>query len=101
MKGIHLISAFQLAGFQHVVGTLWEVSDKHCVDVARILYKTLQEEGMTDEAVSRGLHRAVRALRDGVTEEDTQERDAKLARRKPEVQRVVDFLWVPYIHFVV
>lgn len=56
---------------------------------------------MTDEAVSRGLHRAVRALRDGVTEEDTQERDAKLARRKPEVQRVVDFLWVPYIHFVV
>jgi CHAT domain-containing protein len=98
-EGIHLISAFQLAGFQHVVGTLWEVSDKHCVDVARILYKTLQEEGMTDEAVSRGLHRAVRALRNGVIDENTQERDAKLARRKPEPQKVVDFLWVPYIHF--
>jgi CHAT domain-containing protein len=24
-EGIHLISAFQLAGFRHVVGTLWEV----------------------------------------------------------------------------
>lgn len=98
-EGIHLISAFQLAGFQHVVGTLWEVSDKHCVDVARILYKTLQEEGMTDKAVSLGLHRAIRALRDGKTEENTEERDATLARRKPEAQRVVDFLWVPYIHF--
>lgn len=98
-EGIHLISAFQLAGFQHVVGTLWQVSDKHCVDVARILYETLQDQGMTDEAVSRGLHRAIRALRDGVIEEDTQERDAKLARRKPEAQRVVDFLWVPYVHF--
>jgi tetratricopeptide (TPR) repeat protein len=98
-EGIQLISAFQLAGFQHVVGTLWEVSDKHCVDVARILYQTLQEEGMTDAAVSRGLHRAVRALRDGVTEKNTQGRDAKLARRKPETQRVQDFLWVPYIHF--
>lgn len=54
---------------------------------------------MTDEAVSRGLHRAVRALRDGVTEENIQERDAKLARPKPEAQRVLDFLWVPYIHF--
>lgn len=98
-EGIHLISAFQLAGFQHVVGTLWEVSDKHCVNVARILYKTLQEEGMTDEAVSRGLHRAIRALRDGTTGEDTQERTAKLARLKPEAKRVVNFLWVPYVHF--
>ncbi|KAF2792066.1 hypothetical protein K505DRAFT_388192, partial [Melanomma pulvis-pyrius CBS 109.77] len=26
-EGIHLASAFQLAGFRHVIGTLWEVSD--------------------------------------------------------------------------
>ncbi|EAS28135.3 uncharacterized protein CIMG_13603 [Coccidioides immitis RS] len=26
-EGIHLVSAFQPAGFRHVVGTLWEVSD--------------------------------------------------------------------------
>ncbi|RYP45618.1 hypothetical protein DL768_008055 [Monosporascus sp. mg162] len=64
-ESIHLVSAFQLAGFRHVVGTLWEVSDKHCVDVARVLYETLGVEGMTDAAVCRGLHRAVRALRDG------------------------------------
>jgi len=39
-KEIHIFSALQLAGFRHVVGTLWEVSDKHCVDVARVLYET-------------------------------------------------------------
>ncbi|KAL7918917.1 CHAT domain-containing protein [Trichoderma austrokoningii] len=98
-EGIHLISAFQLAGFRHVVGTLWGVSDKHCVDVARILYKTLQEEEMTDMAVSRGLHRAVRALRDGEIKEEMHGRDAKLARPKPAVRGMVDFFWVPYVHF--
>ncbi|KAL7919051.1 CHAT domain-containing protein [Trichoderma austrokoningii] len=97
-EGIHLISAFQLAGFRHVIGTLWEVSDKHCVDVARILYKTLEEEGMTDMAVSRGLHRAVRALRSGDAE-DMQARDAKLACPRPASQGVTDFFWVPYVHF--
>ncbi|KJZ70809.1 hypothetical protein HIM_09822 [Hirsutella minnesotensis 3608] len=60
---IHLISACQLAGFRHVVGTLWEVRDEYCVDVATVLYETLRDEGITDRAIARGLHRAVRALR--------------------------------------
>lgn len=97
-EGIHLISAFQLAGFRHAIGTLWEVSDKYCVDVASILYKTLQEEGMTDLAVSRGLHRALRALRDGNTD-DVLTRDAKLVRPRPANQGGMDFFWVPYVHF--
>ena len=63
-KSIHLVSAFQLAGFRHVAGTLWEVSESHCVDVAASLYKTIRDEGMTDLAICRGLHRAVIALRD-------------------------------------
>jgi hypothetical protein len=61
---IHLVGACQLAGFRHVVGTLWEVSDRYCVDVARVLYETIRDEGMTDDVVCRGLHRAIRALRD-------------------------------------
>ncbi len=48
-EGIHLISAFQLEGFRHVVGTLWEVSDKYCVDVARVLYETLRDVSRTAE----------------------------------------------------
>lgn len=61
---IHLVSACQLAGFRHVVGTLWEVSDEHCVSVAETLYQNIRDEGATDAAVCRGLHRAVRQLRD-------------------------------------
>ena len=63
-ESIHLVSAFQLAGFRHVVGTLWEVSDSACVDVAKIFYDNIRKEKMTDESISRGLHHAVRALRD-------------------------------------
>ncbi|KAL4746547.1 CHAT domain-containing protein [Aspergillus terricola var. indicus] len=63
-ESIHLISAFQLAGFRHVVGTLWEVNDEICVDIAKITYETMVSEHMTDEAVCRGLHHAIRELRD-------------------------------------
>ena len=58
-EGIHLISASRPPGFQYVVGTLWEVLDRHCVDVARVVYETMRDEAMTDMAVCRGLHRAV------------------------------------------
>jgi hypothetical protein len=62
-ESIHLISAYQLAGFRHVIGTLWEVNDKACVDMARITYEGMRDGGMTDESVCLGLHRASRELR--------------------------------------
>ncbi|RYP43130.1 hypothetical protein DL770_011836 [Monosporascus sp. CRB-9-2] len=98
-EGIHLVSAFQLAGFRHVVGTLWEVSDKHCVDVARVLYETLRDEGMTDVAVCRGLHRAVRALRDGRIEKEGKGRDAKLLGMGTQARGLMNPYWIPYVHF--
>ncbi|KAI8680494.1 CHAT domain-containing protein [Fusarium keratoplasticum] len=63
-ESLHLISGFQLAGFRHVIGTLWEVQDELCVDMARITYEGMWERGMTDESVSWGLHKATRELRD-------------------------------------
>lgn len=98
-EGIHLISSLQLAGFRHVVGTLWEVSDQHCVDVARVFYETLRDEGMTDEAVCQGLHRATRALRDRSFSGELRQRkafciDDGIARRDS-----TDYHWVPYVHF--
>uniref|UniRef100_A0A0B7JTD4 CHAT domain-containing protein n=1 Tax=Bionectria ochroleuca TaxID=29856 RepID=A0A0B7JTD4_BIOOC len=63
-ENLHLISAYQLAGFRHVIGTLWEVNDEQCVHVARRTYEVIRDKGMTDESVSLGLHEACRDLRD-------------------------------------
>jgi CHAT domain-containing protein len=82
-ENIHLISAYQLAGFRHVIGTLWVVNDLACVEMAKVTYQTMLEENITDESVCRGLHRAAMRLRnewrketrdimkDGNDEEDT------------------------------
>lgn len=63
-ESIHLISAFQMAGFRHVIGTLWDVNDEQCVDIARYTYEGMRDGGMTDESVCYGLHMATRTLRD-------------------------------------
>ncbi|EPS45867.1 hypothetical protein H072_279 [Dactylellina haptotyla CBS 200.50] len=93
-EGIHLVSSFQLAGFRHVIGALWEVSDEQCVDVARIFYETIRDEGMTDEAVCRGLHRALRSLRG----RDIGEVEARNAKSW-NVAGSMNLHWAPYIHF--
>ncbi|CAG9998320.1 unnamed protein product [Clonostachys byssicola] len=48
-EGIHLINGFLLSGFRHVIGTLWEVQDEICVDVARMTYEGIRENGMADD----------------------------------------------------
>lgn len=63
-ENIHLISACQLAGYRHVIGTLWEVKDQLCVEMARITYEGIRDRGMTDESVCWGLHKASREARD-------------------------------------
>ncbi|KAM7219909.1 CHAT domain containing protein [Rhypophila decipiens] len=63
-ESIHLASACVLAGFRHVIGTLWEVKDKLCVDIAQITYQVMRDAGMADESVCAGLHRASLELRD-------------------------------------
>jgi CHAT domain-containing protein len=63
-ESIHLISACQLSGFRHVIGTLWSINDKHCVEMAATTYKEIVDQGISDESVCRGLHQAIRKLRD-------------------------------------
>ncbi|KLO81228.1 Uncharacterized protein LW93_4802 [Fusarium fujikuroi] len=63
-ESLHLISACRLAGFRHVVGTLWEVGDEACVDVAETVYQELRDSRMDDGSVCLGLHKAVRKIRD-------------------------------------
>jgi CHAT domain-containing protein/tetratricopeptide (TPR) repeat protein len=74
-ESIHLMNACLLAGFRHVVGSLWEVSDRECVDVAKEVYKSILRRGLSDDdAIARGLHAAVRRSRDKFKGEGENER---------------------------
>ncbi|CBF79016.1 hypothetical protein AN7129.2 [Aspergillus nidulans FGSC A4] len=109
-ESIHLTSAFQLAGFRHVIGTLWNVNDDICVDMARITYTEIANGNMDDESVCRGLHYAAREMRDRWLEalseiehptatnrvRDIIPNDIDLAGNRSERRQA---LWVPYIHF--
>ncbi len=79
-EAIHLTSAFQLAGFPHVIGTLWEINDAIAVKVADTFYTALTNpDGSIDcHSAARALHHATRTLRD----------------RQPDAPD----LWASYIH---
>ncbi|KAI3575573.1 CHAT domain-containing protein [Fusarium oxysporum f. sp. albedinis] len=61
-ESIHLISAYQLAGFRHVI--------------AKTTYESMRGSGLSDEGVSWGLHRASRELRDNWVKEQKQGRSS-------------------------
>jgi tetratricopeptide (TPR) repeat protein len=62
-EAIHLASAFQLAGYRHVIATLWPVYDVAAAQVADRVYNTLAP-AETAEGSARALHTAGRSLRD-------------------------------------
>jgi tetratricopeptide (TPR) repeat protein len=62
-EAIHLTSAFLLAGYRHVVGTLWPVSDRFAVQLADRFYAALAITGTADGA-ALALREATRGLRD-------------------------------------
>ncbi|QKD49392.2 CHAT domain-containing protein [Fusarium oxysporum Fo47] len=98
-EGIHLVGAFHLTGFRHVIGTLWEVSDKHCVDVAEAFYETLRDEGMTDLSVCKGLHQALRKLRDKGRAKSKYIRDITTVGEEEDQPDLGNTNWMPYVHF--
>lgn len=62
-ENIHLAGAFQLAGFAHVVATMWTGGDRACMEVAEDFYKGLYRVGGHGN-VGREVHAAVRKLRE-------------------------------------
>ncbi|KAM0443166.1 hypothetical protein ACHAQK_003528 [Fusarium lateritium] len=125
-EGIHLISACQLAGFRHVIGTLWEVNDESCVEMAAIIYDEIYQGDMSDESVCRGVYAATKAKRDQWLQDiaSFEKPAGVVASRKKELRedggelpRTIipcddsdeeEFLlggrnrplhWVPYVHF--
>ncbi|EAS30243.3 uncharacterized protein CIMG_05722 [Coccidioides immitis RS] len=67
---IHMASAFQLIGFPHVIGTLWEASDKAATWISGAFYESLMRSLREDDfrvrhdVVANALHQAVRRLRE-------------------------------------
>lgn len=66
-ESIHIASGFQLAGFSHVLATLWESRDDACRQVAvefyRLLFDSKDGERECHRAVSTAFHHAVRKCR--------------------------------------
>lgn len=79
-EAIHLTSAFLLAGFPRVVGTLWAINDAHALEIADAFYGDLAtaSEGIDTKQAAQALHRAIRALRDE--------------------QPATPYLWAAYMH---
>lgn len=65
-EGLHLANAFQVAGYTHVIGSMWPVKDQVCVEVARSFYSNLvalQGEEERNRVVALALRNAVMELR--------------------------------------
>ena len=80
---LHLASSFQVAGFSHVVASLWPSRDAICAQVASIFYRSLMmtsgvERSCMNRAVAESLHKAV------------------IVARQQNVDR--PHLWAQYIH---
>ncbi|MFC8661962.1 CHAT domain-containing protein, partial [Streptomyces sp. NPDC057199] len=65
-ESIHLTAAFQLAGFPHVIGTLWEINDTYAADIADSFYARLtdSEKNVDTSRAAHALHDTIRSLRD-------------------------------------
>lgn len=51
-ESLHIISGCLLAGFRHVIGTLWKVEDIVCQQMAKLTYEGLREHGLCETSVS-------------------------------------------------
>ncbi|WP_189719163.1 CHAT domain-containing protein, partial [Streptomyces chryseus] len=65
-EAVNLASGFHLAGFPHVIGTLWTINDKVAVDIADAFYAHLATPDGTlqPDRAAHALHKAIRAQRD-------------------------------------
>jgi CHAT domain-containing protein len=92
-ENIHVASAFQLSGYSHVIGTLWEAGDRAAVQVAKVFYDELADaihknSGgiIADDVVAYALHKAVKVL---------QEKKQPGSRLNPKMDVLA---WAPFIH---
>ena len=84
-ESIHLSSIFQLAGFSHVIGTLWAADDDAAVRVAAGFYAHLFKDRHSPTSVARALHQAIL---------DYRRRQMTSGRGTNDI----NLDWIPFIH---
>jgi CHAT domain-containing protein len=67
-EAIHLASAFQLAGYPHLIRTLWAINDHRAVEIADAFYAALTTGAGSNPVLevslaAEALHRAIRTVR--------------------------------------
>jgi tetratricopeptide (TPR) repeat protein len=65
-EAVHITGAFHLAGYQHVIGTLWSINDAAAREFAVDVYARLTRDWATppdERLAARSLHHAMRAMR--------------------------------------
>jgi CHAT domain-containing protein len=65
-ESLHITGAFRLAGYRHVIGTLWPIADDAAAQVATDFYRHLTADGTTaprPERAAAALHHATTRLR--------------------------------------
>jgi hypothetical protein len=63
---VHLASAFQVAGFPHVIGCIWSARDETSKDIAELFYTALLENGQVrtdDWSIAAALRRSAMAYK--------------------------------------
>ncbi|MFD0316249.1 CHAT domain-containing protein [Streptomyces flavalbus] len=63
-EALHVVTAFQLAGFPQVVGALWQVNDAVAVEIADRVYAHLAATGYDATRTGACVHAALRMVRD-------------------------------------
>jgi hypothetical protein len=80
---LHIVSGFQLAGFPHVIGSMWAVDDDIVNALSDAFAKRISESDGDDAAIARALHDSVNT-----------QRMAGKRRVSPDVLG-----WAPFVHF--
>ncbi|MGV9708414.1 CHAT domain-containing protein, partial [Streptomyces sp. NPDC003483] len=80
-EALHITGAFHMAGFTHVVGTLWAVADDTSLEVSDRFYAAFGTARPFPGRSAHALREAVRGIRD----------HSEGVRENPS-------LWAPYIH---
>jgi CHAT domain-containing protein len=75
-ESLNILSAFHIAGFSHMIGSLWPVVDQANTRLVKAFYENLARD--PNGSVAESLHHAVAGLRE----------------REPERPS----LWTPHLH---